>query len=118
MAIAEFIKSVAPKNQEWLRLASLLSLSGLFATSALIIDANMVAPIGPETLAGLGLASTLYAMFMALLFGFGSAVQIALSRLAGASDRQNFPKILPSFWRPDFWLLWQLSLWHALTLIF
>ena len=97
MAIAEFIKSVAPKNQEWLRLASFLSLSGLFATSALIIDANMVAPIGPETLAGLGLASTLYAIFMAALFGFGSAAQIVLARLAGNSDGRVFSKALASY---------------------
>ena len=73
-----------------MRLAGLLSLSGLFATSAILIDANMVAPIGDETLAGLGLAASLYGLFMALLFGLGSAAQILLTQSYGAGDLQAF----------------------------
>lgn len=73
-----------------LRLAGLLSLSGLFATSAILIDANMVAPIGDETLAGLGLAASLYGLFMALLFGLGSAAQILLTQSYGAGDEADF----------------------------
>ena len=73
-----------------LRLAGFLSLSGLFATSALLIDANMVGPIGDETLAGLGLAGGLYGLFMALLFGLGSAAQILLTEAFGKGDRRLF----------------------------
>lgn len=42
----------------------------------------MVAPLGPETLAALGLASSLFAVFMAPLFGLGTAAQMRLSSLA------------------------------------
>ena len=73
-----------------MRLAGFLSLSGLFATSAILIDANMVAPVGDETLAGLGLAASLYGLFMALLFGLGSAAQILLTRADGANDPALF----------------------------
>ena len=73
-----------------LRLARTLSLSGLFATSAILIDANMVAPIGDETLAGLGLCAGLYGLFMALLFGLGSAAQIVLTRAFGAGEMGLF----------------------------
>ncbi|SNY92606.1 Na+-driven multidrug efflux pump [Cohaesibacter sp. ES.047] len=73
-----------------LRLAGYLSLSGLLATSAILIDANMVAPVGDETLAGLGLCAGLYGVFMALLFGMGSAAQILLTRAFGAGDTALF----------------------------
>ncbi|WP_319530255.1 MATE family efflux transporter [uncultured Cohaesibacter sp.] len=73
-----------------LRLAGYLSVSGLLATSAILIDANMVAPVGDETLAGLGLCAGLYGIFMALLFGLGSAAQILLTRAYGAGDMALF----------------------------
>ncbi len=73
-----------------LRLAGYLSLSGLFATSAILVDANMVAPIGDETLAGLGLAASLYGLFMALLFGLGSAAQILLTQSHGSGHAGQF----------------------------
>ena len=73
-----------------LKLAGYLSLSGLFATSAILIDANMVGPIGDETLAGLGLCAGLYGIFMALLFGLGSAAQILLTRAHGYGDMALF----------------------------
>ncbi|PLW78380.1 MATE family efflux transporter [Cohaesibacter celericrescens] len=73
-----------------LRLAGFLSLSGLFATSAILIDANMVAPIGDETLAGLGLSAGLYGLFMAVLFGLGSAAQILLTRAFGTGEMGLF----------------------------
>jgi len=76
------------------RLAGFLSLSGLFATSAILIDANMVGPIGDETLAGLGLAGSLYGLFMALLFGIGSASQIVLTRAFGEDSPQLFARRL------------------------
>ena len=79
-----------------LRLAGFLSLSGLFATSAILIDANMVGPIGDETLAGLGLAGGLIGIFMALQFGLGSAAQILLTRAFGLEAPQLFAKRL---WR-------------------
>ena len=77
-----------------MRLAGFLSLSGLFATSAILIDANMVAPISDETLAGLGLSAGLYGLFMAVLFGLGSAAQILLTRAFGANDLAFFYKRL------------------------
>nr|WP_319484200.1 MATE family efflux transporter [uncultured Cohaesibacter sp.] len=73
-----------------LKLAGFLSLSGLFSTSAILIDANMVGPIGDETLAGLGLCAGLYGVFMALLFGLGSGAQILLTRAFGAGDMRLF----------------------------
>ena len=77
-----------------LKLAGFLSLSGLFSTSAILIDANMVGPIGDETLAGLGLCAGLYGIFMALLFGLGSGAQILLTRAFGAGDMVLFYKRL------------------------
>ena len=78
-----------------LKLAGFLSLSGLFSTSAILIDANMVGPIGDETLAGLGLCAGLYGVFMALLFGLGSGAQILLTRAFGAGDmRLYFVRLL------------------------
>ena len=50
----------------------------------------MVGPIGDETLAGLGLAGGLYGLFMAVLFGLGSAAQILLTRAYGANDQALF----------------------------
>ncbi|WP_162916878.1 MATE family efflux transporter [Cohaesibacter haloalkalitolerans] len=73
-----------------LKLAGFLSLSGLFSTSAILIDANMVGPIGDETLAGLGLCAGLYGVFMALLFGLGSGAQILLTRAFGVGDMRLF----------------------------
>ena len=73
-----------------LKLAGFLSLSGLFSTSAILIDANMVGPIGDETLAGLGLCAGLYGVFMALLFGLGSGAQILLTRAFGAGDMRLY----------------------------
>lgn len=77
-----------------LKLAGFLSLSGLFSTSAILIDANMVGPIGDETLAGLGLCAGLYGIFMALLFGLGSGAQILLTRAFGAGDIRLYYKRL------------------------
>ena len=77
-----------------LKLAGFLSLSGLFSTSAILIDANMVGPIGDETLAGLGLCAGLYGLFMALLFGLGSGAQILLTRAFGTGDMVLFYKRL------------------------
>ncbi|MCT4657372.1 MAG: MATE family efflux transporter [Cohaesibacter sp.] len=73
-----------------LRQAGFLSLSGLFATSALLLDANMVAPLGDEILAGLGLSAGIYGIFMALLFGLGSAAQILLSQSASSTAAAGF----------------------------
>ena len=50
----------------------------------------MVAPISDETLAGLGLSAGLYGLFMAVLFGLGSAAQILLTRAFGAADMGLF----------------------------
>ncbi|WP_316863429.1 MATE family efflux transporter [uncultured Cohaesibacter sp.] len=77
-----------------LRLAGFLSMSGLLSTSAILVDANMVGPIGDETLAGLGLCAGLYGVFMALLFGLGSAAQILLTRAFGAGQKELFSKRL------------------------
>ncbi len=92
-----------------LRLAGFLSLSGLFATSAILIDANMVGPIGDETLAGLGLAGGLIGIFMALQFGLGSAAQILLTRAFGLDAPQLFAKRL--------WLTLGLGLGICLVLV-
>ncbi|MCV6575779.1 MAG: MATE family efflux transporter [Cohaesibacter sp.] len=70
--------------------AGYFALSGLLATSALLIDANMVAPLGDEVLAGLGLSAGLYGLFMALLFGLGSAAQILLSQSISSDARASF----------------------------
>ena len=92
-----------------LRLAGFLSLSGLFATSAIILDANMVGPIGDETLAGLGLCAGIYGLFMALLFGLGSAAQILLTRAFGAGHIALFYRRL--------WLIWSIGLALSLALM-
>jgi Na+-driven multidrug efflux pump len=90
MARSKFINILLSKRDSWLKLSGYLSLSGLFATSSIIIDANMVAPLGPEALAALGLASSLFAVFMAPLFGLGTAAQMRLSSLAKKQDDTDF----------------------------
>ncbi len=82
--------SVKTSSKSILAQAAYFALSGLLATSAVLIDANMVAPLGDEILAGLGLSAGIYGLFMALLFGLGSAAQILLSQSAGGDAQVTF----------------------------
>ncbi len=84
------VTDIQTSSKSILAQAAYFALSGLLATSAVLIDANMVAPLGDEVLAGLGLSAGLYGLFMALLFGLGSAAQILLSQSADAESRASF----------------------------
>ncbi|MBL4784768.1 MAG: MATE family efflux transporter [Cohaesibacteraceae bacterium] len=90
------------------RLAASLSLSGLFAASAILIDSNMVAPLGKDALAAMGLSAGLFGAFMAALFGLGTGAQILLAEAAGRGKRQIFAQRL--------WFMFALGLSLALIL--
>lgn len=54
-----------------------------------VIDALLVAPLGEEAVAALGLAGAIGGFLMGPLMGFSNALQISLSRAHGAKDPQR-----------------------------
>src|SRR5580704_9969138 len=54
----------------------------------------MLGRVGTATLAGVGAASTIYGVLIALMFGADAAVQAIVSRRAGAGRSDQFGQVL------------------------
>ncbi len=82
-------------NRQTLALAWPIALNGLLLQAVLLIDTVVVAPLGEHALAAMGLASTVSALLLGVLFALSNGTQILMAQGHGA---KNVTGMQATFW--------------------
>ncbi|MGR3500952.1 MATE family efflux transporter [Pseudaestuariivita sp.] len=73
-----------------------MTLKAFFLHGIVVMDGLMVAPLGEEALAAMGLAAALGGMVLGVIFAFSHAMQIRAARAYGSGDRVFLKSVLAS----------------------
>lgn len=84
----------APTNRTIFALAWPMTLKPIMLHGIVVVDALLVAPLGEETLAAMGLAAAIAGLLLGILFAFSTAMQI---RVAQAHGTDRLPAMKSAF---------------------
>lgn len=80
------VKNSSPTNRQIFTLSWPIAMNAVLLQAILVIDTTLVAPLGEETVAAMGLATSVAGIVLGVLFALANGTQILLAQAYGAGS--------------------------------